>query len=551
VLLELRIENLLLIESAQLELTPGFNVITGETGAGKTVLTHALDLLLGGKHRPDIIRPGAEEAYVEGIFELTDELNELLGELISKGEEELIIVRKVARTGRSRALINGRSVTIKELQQIAESLLSFFGQHEQRKLTVTSAQLEILDSYCGEQQLLLRKQCAELYRKRSDLLKEKSELTQIGFDRERETELLRNELAQIQAAADSLKNHSKLLAERERLRNFEALRIAASAANNLLDSDGEGPAANPLLSAAVAQLETVDRIDPNLDKLTKRLRAVQLETVDVASDLRSYLEGADASPELLDQLEQALELVNSLLRRHGGSVETVFAYEQVATKRLADLENAESNLAEINQGLSKVEAELDEIGKALSEQRQKHSTELASSVEAVLTELAMPDAVFEVTVSRGEQITARGLDNVEFKIAANKGLLPGPVKEIASGGEVSRVMLALLTVSHQEGVQTLIFDEIDAGIGGITARSVGELVVKLAGTRQILLITHLPQIAALAETHFSVVKEAGEETAKTTIKRLREEQVVDELVRMLGAEANDQKARAHAKELLA
>ncbi len=574
-LLELRVENLLLIERAELRLAPGLNVITGETGAGKTVLAHALDLLLGGRARTGIVRPGAQEAYVEGVFELPDAPSAQLRERLSPDSREIVLSRRVGADGRTRALLNGRSATVTELRDVGGALMSFYGQHEHRKLTIASQQLALLDELCGPEQKLRLRACSEAFAETQDLRERMDRLRELAGARERELDLLEFELAEIDEAAPDEHERTELLGVRERMRRADALCAAAAAgALALAPDDGETPGVSALLGAASAQLEALGGVDERLDALSERLRGVAIESADLASELHAYRErpelGGESAPALtLDGVEERLAAVERLMRKHGGSVAAVLEHAVRARERRDELAGAELALESAGERLAAAEAALQEHALALRAARESAAPRLERGVCEQLASLAMPDASFAVTIEAREPGPSGG-DAVEFLIAANPGVPRGPLREIASGGELSRVMLALITAcrrpapvgSPAKGAraakkalageaesETLVFDEIDAGIGGHAARAVGARLQQLGASTQVLCITHLPQIASLGDRHFSIAKETAGELARTTVVQLAEPEVVSELVRMLGADAQDSVARRHARDL--
>jgi DNA repair protein RecN (Recombination protein N) len=562
VLCELNVENLLLIERAQLRLAPGLNVLTGETGSGKTVLAHALDLLLGGRARPGIVRPGASEAYVEGVFELPDALREELGERLAADAEEIVLARRIdADARRTRAYLNGRSATVGELRDIGARLVSFYGQHEHRKLTVAGAQLQVLDGRCGSEQTVRLRECAEAYRLCAALEAELEGLRELSDARGRELDLLEHELAEIDEAAPDEVEHERLLAARERLRRLDALCSAAGyGAQGLAPDSGEDPGAVALLAAAAARLDAVAGVDPDLDALAERLSAIAVESQDLAGELRYCGERLAGEEGSLEEVERRLAATERLVRKHGGSIADVLAYAERARARREELDGAQGALAQTEDRLVRVRAELDGHVTELRHARRLAAPRLAEGVREQLAALAMGDAEFEVTLTERPPGLSGG-DSVELLIAPNPGVPAGPLREIASGGELSRVMLALITASiagersaedglvEQTALGTLVFDEIDAGIGGHTARAVGERLRALGETRQVVCITHLPQIASLGARHFSVVKDTSADPTLATVVQLGEPQVVSELVRMLGAQDGDATARRHARDL--
>ena len=583
---ELRVENLLLIERAELRLGPGLNALTGETGAGKTVLAHAIDLLLGGKPRPGIVRPGAAEAYVEGVFALPDELRAELGERLAPDAEEIVLARRVSAEGRTRAYLGGRSATAADLRDVGGALLSFYGQHEHRKLTLASAQLDILDGFCGPEQAARRTACAAAYADVREAVAALDALRARAGARDRELDLLVWELEEIERADPTSAEEAELIAERERLRHLEGLRGAAAGGLAALAGDdgadagafGSDGGAGAALTAAAASLEAMRGVDAGLDVLADRAQALALEADDLTAELRGYGESIDATPGRLDEVEERLAQFDRLKRKHGGTIAAVLEHAAECAQRRAELEGAEEALEEGARRLEAARGVLAEHAAALHDARAAAGPRLADAVRERLAELAMEGASFTVGLSPraaagpagADEVEGRsprgaagpaGADEVEFLIAPNPGVPAGPLRETASGGELSRVMLALMSVAAGRrgeaageapgrGSATLVFDEVDAGIGGQTARAVGEQLRALAAGRQVVCITHLPQIASLADRHFTIVKDASGETALTTVTQLDRRAVVGELVRMLGADETDVAARRHAKELL-
>jgi len=555
VLYELRIENLLLIDRAELRLAPGLNVVTGETGAGKTLLAQSLDLLLGGRAGAGIVRAGAGEAYVEGVFSLPPALAG--AEALPTDAEEIVLARRVWPDGRTRAYVCGRSATVADLRELGSVLLSFYGQHEHRRLMLSAVQLDVLDGYCGPAQAGLRERVAAGYARVRALEERVASIREVADGRERELDLLAFELDEIDRVSPSEAEAEELAEERERLRHLETLREAAFAGAEGISPDGPGGAAE-LLAAAAAQLQTGAGIDPRLAELCERVQALAYEAQDVGAGLRSYGEGLEGSPGRLEEVEERLGLFARLERKHGGSIAAVLEHAERCRRRRDELERAEVSLESASAALAEARTELDAVASELSERRRAAAPALAAEVRERLAELAMPDAEFSVEVSeRDDGPGPRGADTVELLIAPNPGMPAGPLREIASGGELSRVMLALLSVAHgssngasESDGALLVFDEIDAGIGGHTARAVGEHLRALAEGRQILCITHLPQVAAMGARHFTIAKDPSAAPARTSVTTLGGDEVVGELVRMLGAAEGDRAASRHARQLL-
>jgi DNA repair protein RecN (Recombination protein N) len=573
VLLELNVENLLLIERAQLRLAEGLNVLTGETGAGKTVLAHALDLLLGGragKAPAALVRPGAVEAYVEGVFDLPDGLRSELAERLPEDATELVLARRLGSDGRTRAYLNGRSATVSELRDLGWRLVSFYGQHEHRKLTLASAQLEILDALCGPDHALRLRACAEAFTERNHLAGELDSLRELSASRERELDLLQHELSEIDAAGLDEREYEELLLARARLTRLDALRLAAAGAADALapEDAAAGPGSSQMMAGGAAGLEALAGVDPGLDVLGERLRGLVIESRDLSTELRDYGERIGGEDGSLEALEERLAEIERLVRKHGGTLAAVLDHATRSRTRCEALRSAEVELEWTTARLGELQAALEDHVRTLRAARELNAPRLQQAVHEQLAALAMADATFEVSLTPREAGPSGG-DAVEFMIAPNPGVPAGPLREIGSGGELSRVMLALATVpgrvapargGRRGGVRpaasaspstqaTLVFDEVDAGIGGHTARAVGERLRELGRERQVLCITHLPQIASLGDRHFSVVKDTAADPTRASVIQLADADVLSELVRMLGASEEDGTARRHAEDL--
>jgi DNA repair protein RecN (Recombination protein N) len=553
-LCELRVENLLLIERAELRLSPGLNVITGETGAGKTMLAQALDLLLGGRPRPAIVRPGAPEAWVEGVWELEPALAESLGDRLPAGAEEVVLARRVGADGRTRAYLGGRTTTVADLREVGEALLAFYGQHEHRRLALASAQLQVLDGFCGPDQRARRAAYAEAWGDARAARARLAELREATAGRERELDLLAFELEEIEAGEPSEPEQAELQAERARLRHAAALRGAALAGAEAVAPESGEAGIGALLAEAGRGLDGAAGVDAELDALAERWRSLALEADDLAAELRRYEERIEAPPGRLEAVEERLGVLDRLERKHGGSVAAVLAHAERCRIRRDELVGAEEALDGVTAELERAETRVRALAAELGTARRDAAPALAEAVRERLAGLAMPGASFAVEVVVRDQPGPTGGDHVEFLVAANPGVPPGPLGDVASGGETSRIMLALLAVAH-DGERTdarlLVFDEVDAGVGGVTARAVGAQLRALAVGRQVLCITHLPQIASVADRHFRIAKDLDAEPARASVEALAGDEVVTEVVRMLGAEGDDRAAREHARTLLA
>jgi DNA repair protein RecN (Recombination protein N) len=472
------------------------------------------------------------------------------------------LARRVTGDGRTRAYIEGRSASAADLRAVGSRLLAFYGQHEHRKLMLASAQLDVLDAFCGQDHLDARAEHERLWSRARGLERQLEELRDRVGARERDLDLLEFEIGEIEAAAPSAEEEEELRAEQARLGAVEALRGASLGAAEALDPQGDHgfeDGAVGRFSTAGSELSRAQDIDANLDALAERCRALACEVEDVARELRDYGTSLEPEPGRLEHVTERLDLFARLKRKHGGTIAAVLEHAERCRAERDRLSSADEATARLEAELEGALAELDRLAQRLRTTRKAAAGDLAEAVRAELGRLAMGDASFVVTL--GERETAgsgplahlgpRGADTVELVIAPNPGVPAGPLREVASGGELSRVMLALLSVATAvEGAPTVVFDEVDAGVGGNTARAVGERLRALGAQRQVLCITHLPQVASLAARHFRVVKSAPDGLARAEVERLERSEVVGELCRMLGADTGDGAARRHAERLL-
>ena len=555
-LLEVRIENLLLIESAELRLGPGLNAVTGETGAGKTILAHSFDLLMGGRARSGIVRPGASEAYVEGVFELPDgllddpELAEIADRL-PEGSTELVIGRRVSATGRTSAFLGGRSAAAPDLQALGSRLLAFYGQHEHRKLTLSSAQLETLDGFAGERHLERRRAYRDAHSEVNRLERELEQIREREGARVRDLDLLRFELGEIVEAQPDAGEEAELATERDRLRHAESLRAAAAEALAAVSGDGEAGGAAEATGAAEAALGAREGVDPALDRLAETARGLRVELQELAGELRGYAEGIAEEPGRLEQVEERLEALDRLKRKHGGSIESVLAHAEHCRAEIDAMEGAGEATERLQSELGEAMRVRTDLAGGLSEVRAKSARRLQSRIAKELDQLGMSGAKLEISLEpHPDGFGPVGQERVTFQVATNPGMPTSPLRDAASGGELSRLMLALAGQGAPGGAATYVFDEIDAGVGGKTAKAVGERLRTLGADRQVLCITHLPQVASMAQSHFRIEKSLRDGQATATVERVDGDELVAEIVRMLGGSDGDEAADRHARELL-
>ena len=542
-LAELCIDDLVLIAAARLEFCPGLNVITGETGAGKTLLAQAIGLLMGQKGGDELVRPGAGRALVQALFE--------------NGDETLAVARELPRGGRSRARMDGLLSSAAAVEEALRERLAFYGQLEHSRLLQLERQLDLLDGAAPAELEPLLAAYGEAYERARSLWRELEQLRGAGREREREIDMLRFQVSEIEAAAPEPGEDERLARERERLRHAGKLLERAGGALTLLAGETDAAA---LDGVRVAQrlVGEAAALDEALGPVAERLDALAAELDDLAEALRSYLDDLDVDPAHRDALELRYDKLKALMRKYGGSADEVLAYAETSRQRLALLEEFEANEEQLTTTVAAAQGEALAAAAALSEARRRLAPQVARRVEDELRGLAMPHAVFGIEVTpRGDGwggLGPRGADEAEFLFSANPGVPPRPLRDTASGGELSRAMLAIRgIVTLGDDVETLIFDEVDTGIGGVTAAALGERLARLAERRQVLCITHLPQVAAFAERQFAIVKrsDATAGTTETVVRQVDGEERLAELCRMLGAAPDDEAARRHAAGLLA
>jgi DNA repair protein RecN (Recombination protein N) len=552
VLTEIAVENVALIEEATLELAPGLNAITGETGAGKTLLATALQMLLGGRSRSESVRAGARKATVEGTFVLPDGmaeriLQETLGDLaeeVDVADEEILLRRTLTEEGRSRCYVGGVTVPVKALASLGERLVSYHGQREQARLVEPAEQLGILDDFLDEETLRAKSFLGELWSRVENDQQELSELRGSAEARVREVDFLRYQVAELEEAGYSAAEYADLVRERDRLRNITDLLEAASAATATLSNE-EGGAVDAV-ARAESELDRAARYDEGLEGLLDRVRSLSAELEDVVYELRSYFDDLEADPSRLETVEDRLQTLRALERKYGEDVE---GYLEEAKARLARMENFEGETAELEGRIKEGEAKLEELGNTLSAGRRRAAEELSGKVQANLGDLNLGRTTFQAELVEGA-LGPNGKERVEFVIQPNPGEPELPVRRYASGGELSRIMLAIrLAQERIEPGATYIFDEVDAGIGGETATAVGAKLRELGERNQVLTITHLPQIASEAKTHVVVTKASTDGRTLTRIQKVEGEERRRELARMLSGKIDDA-SLAHARELL-
>lgn len=549
-LLELRLRNVAVIEAVTLPLAGGLNVLTGETGAGKSLIVGALGLLLGERAAADRIRAGEDRATVEATFDARG-LGEVRAWLDARGidaeDETLILKREVSSAGRSRAWVNGTAVTVAVLRALGAQLITVHGQHEAQQLLDAAAQRSVLDAYAGATEQAERVSSAH-----SRVLAVRDTRTALEARRlaaSQRADYLRFLVDEIEAAKLQAGEEEQLDAEHRRLAHAEELRRTAEEIVGTLQGD-EGAVLDQLGSVQRA-LGALQRIDPSLERLQASSDAAYYALDELARELATYADGIEADPMRLREVDARRMLLHQLLRKHGPSVSDVLGTAEQARAELALVDDIESARATVERELQQARAEHVAAAAELSALRIAAAATLQEAVRALLPELGMVDGRFLVQLTPLAEAGAYGAEQVQFLVALNAGMAPGPLDRVASGGELARVMLAVSTVlARLQAVPTLVFDEVDAGVGGAVAWQVGALMRRVAAHHQVLAISHLAQIAACAHHHVVVRKARTEGFTTSDTETVQDDARVLELARMLGGDAEREVSRAHARELL-
>ncbi len=544
----LRIRNLALVDHLEWQPASGFVAVTGETGAGKSVIIGALQLLLGERADRSLVRSGEKSCIVEGVIQLAD--SEALDQwLEEQGLEpcengELILKRVVEVGGANKQFINCGATTLSVLKQLGERLVDLHGPHDHQSLFSVNSQLDVLDSFAGTERELA--EYRELWSHCRRLQDEFDELSRSEAELEREVDLLRHQLNEIDVLELSEDDEQDLEQRYLQATNSRKLIELSSHAAEILD--GEQDSVGGRLAEAQRTLSELVRLDQSTEQLATRHESALIEISQLAGELADYAQALDIDPKQLVEIEERMNAVQTVKRKYGGSVSAVIKFAEQARQRLEKIEGRGEELARLSKELEQSTGRRDEVAAKLGEKRQLAATTLATNVREQLSRLGFAQAGFEIQIERREEPAADGCEQVEFQFAPNIGEPARPLREIASSGEISRVMLALKSaIAGRVGVPILVFDEIDANVGGEVAHAVGEMMAELAECRQILCITHLPQVASRAGDHFRVSKSVNGGRTLTTLAGLDSGQRVEEVARMLGG---GEAALSHARELL-
>lgn len=542
-LTQLRIKDFAIIDDLTIRFEPGFNVFTGETGTGKSIIVGAFGLALGERAQTDMIRTGKDETIVEASFDLT--AHPLLERLGITADDGIILRRNLSSAGKSRAYINDTTVNVQTLLEIGQSLVDIHSQHEHQSLLSADNQRTMLDAY--GKLLAERSVLEQFFHEAQSLRNELFRLSSDIKDKKHKIELLRFQINEIDSASLKAGEKETLTGERAILANLTKLNELTDAAYCLLYS-GEGSLSEKL-SSSLSVLRELSRIDRSAAEILELLESAKPLIEDASTSLRGYKDRYDVDPNRLDVIEDRLDLIKRLEKKYGEGIGNILQYRDNAEKELQDLAVSDEKLKELEDALAAKEKAVYERAEILSGKRGKTAERLEAVVETALKGLAMEKAEFRIDIKRGT-LSPAGVDNIEFLFSANRGEPPKPLNRVASGGELSRVMLALKeTLAEVDMIPVLIFDEVDAGIGGRTAESVGTRLKKLSDRHQVLCITHLPQIASMADHHIMIEKVQKKDSVSVKVKELSSKEREEEIARMLSGKITDISIK-HARELL-
>ena len=548
-LINLHIKNLALIEELEVDFTEGLNIMTGETGAGKSIIIGSIELALGGKVDRGFLREGTEESLAELIFSVSESQGkeiEKLGIIVEDGE--VILSRRITGN-RSINKINGETVPVSKLREVAAHLIDIHGQHEHQSLLNQKKQLEILDKFASEQLETPKSELKTVYENYCQLKKELEESSSDSEARARELSFLNFEVSEIEEASLAIGEDEELEEEYKKLTHGRKIMDAVSEVSSLCgyenyDSAGEA------IGKAFRTLCSVTAYDDQLNGLSEQLGTIDSLLNDFVRDLSEYIDDFEFSEERLVQIEERLNLINKLKMKHGKTIETILSVKAEKEERIEKLQNYDLYLEKLQKDLAIAEKQVETLCSQISIIRNAAAKNLGEQITAHLAELNFLDVRFAIALERLENYSANGLDSVEYMIAVNVGESLKPLAKVASGGELSRVMLALKTVlAEKDEVESIIFDEIDTGISGRTAQKVSEKMALIGRSRQVICITHLPQIASMADAHYLIEKKVQGQMTTTGIRKLKSSEEVEELARMLGGVEITEKVMENAQEM--
>ncbi|MGZ7898139.1 DNA repair protein RecN [Ligilactobacillus salivarius] len=548
---ELSIRDFAIIDEIQISFQPKMTVLTGETGAGKSIIIDALGLLAGGRGSTEFIRKGEKKAVIQGLFTLPREANtyNILEEYgIDSEDGQIILQRDLYRGGRNICRINGMMVNLATLRKVGETLIDIHGQNEHQELMKPENHIDLLDEY-DKKTSELRIQYQVVYQnyRKLKLSMEKKEADEKAWAQR--LDMLNFQVKEIEEAGLKINEEDELVEEKNKLDNFQAIHDALELSYQILSGEKIDVVGN--LGNAMNELSDVSDLSENLQEINTKISDAFYSLEDAARDISDELDSMEWNGERLNEIEERLELIHQLKRKYGDTIEDILHYHSRIVKELREMENAEQNSEKQERQLSEALEKVKELAIKLSKQRKKSAKKLEKMIHEQLSALYMDKAVFEVKFLNNSKLYSKGIDKVEFYIQTNPGEEMGPLAKIASGGELSRIMLALKTIFSQKmGVTSIIFDEVDTGVSGRVAQAIAEKISQISNNSQVLCITHLPQVAAIADNHYYISKSVNDGRTETSLKELDEKQKIREIARMLSGSEITELTLKHAEELI-
>ena len=549
-LLNLHVKNLALIEEVDVDFEKGLIVLTGETGAGKSLILGSVNIALGNKASKDMIRKGTDYSLVELTFSVSETCAKQLKKYdIYMEEDNIVTVTRKISEGRSISKINGETVNIKTLKNVMSLLIDIHGQHDHQSLLYTKNHLDILDKFAKDSILELKEKIKEEYSKYTKLIKKLEEFNIDEGQKAREIEFAEYEVNEIESANLKLEEDVQVEEEFKKLSNSKEIVSALSEIYNALSYETAGGLGD-IINKAVMDINSIKGMDEKISQFQTELYDIDNLCRELTSQIYDYNSGMDFNPEYVREVEERLDVINHLKLKYGNSIEEILRYKEEKEEYLEKLNNMTDEMESVKNQISELEGTLNNLCTKLSEQRKKAAKELEVLVKQALVDLNFIAVEFEIQITRKESIGENGFDNVEFMISTNPGESVKPLVKVASGGELSRIMLAIKSIlATEDDIDTLIFDEIDTGISGQTAMKVAEKMAKISRNHQVICISHLSQIAAMADSHYLIKKTADENSTTTSIKKLTRQQSIEELVRINGGSGITEAGLIHATEM--
>lgn len=550
-LIELKIENFAIIENLTIEWGSGLNILTGETGSGKSIIIDALGMVLGGRTNKDFIKTGADFAYVEAVFSFYNEdLSKFLSENGFEIGELIVLSRQINRNKPSITRINGRVATQSVMTYISSKLVDVYAQEENQYLMSPKNQMDLLDDFCSIEHKKKQEKLLNLFEEIKKYEEKKASLENFESSREREIDLLTYQIKEIEDANLTSYDDEELENDFKKFSNSSLIRENLEATLNLLRGDYEVSAVEDGIDKAVSFFSNIKKFEPDLDEIYKELESIRFNISSVYKEIESYLESMEIDQEKFIYLEARIDTVNNLKKKYGYNIEQINKFKSEAELRLKELKNFEENLNNISQKIDELYKESLNLAQEISKDRKTVSKWLEENVEKEISKLNINNARFKINICEKE-LSSTGIDRIEYMISTNIGEDFKSLSKIASGGEMSRIMLGFKSIiASKDNIPTVIFDEIDSGISGITANIVGKKIKELSHDRQVIVISHLPQIVSKANSHYKIYKEINENKTRTYVKKLKNSERIDEIARLIGSEEITNLTLKAAREMI-